>query len=831
MLGNTRLAARPLPSAASLVQRPPAYRPRRQRAAFPCASAAPRIEPASNTQTDTSSSPATEASAEAASVDADAAAASSPSPFLAAVASRTGTGTTNINNSPSAPTTAASPAAPATPPAAAPAVAPSADRAAPSGRPQKMRLRAILDIEAGPPRITPLLLDAETPIDHTTVGTVLPEGTGDRSHLPLMLYLPGIDGSGLAASRQFPSLLQKFDMRTLVTPIQDRTAFPELVKIVADYLRQHVPAYSPTRPVYVLGESFGGLLALAVAAEVPALVDRLVLVNPATSFSSSLWPLIGPLLPQVPRELYRALPLALAPVLGNPINLLLAGIDSTPGASVRQQAASLVDTAVNLLQQLPALAEILPAETLAWKLELLREGGLAVEGLLPRIQQRCFLLVGDQDRLIPSGEEGPRLQRALPRAQLRVEKGRSHALLQEGGVDLSAILEAEGFYTPVRRMSAPISKRSAAGFGVAAPIELPTPGEIDRYAERTTAIGRRLSSPVFMSTGADGRRCLGLGQVPSGRPLLLVGNHQTLALDLGVITEQFLREQGVLPRGLAHPVIFAQAMEGTEGSGEAGSAAASSSSSSGSSSSSNGLPSWDPIATFGAALQGMQGSSSSSRRSDTGGGSNTFRDFMTTFGAVPVSGFNMHRLLAAGETVLLFPGGVREAYKGRGEDYQLFWPERSEFIRMAARFGATIVPFAAVGVDDSLEILADSRQLEAMPIVGDMLRRRGGGLPQARQGVSAAAAEAESFVAPLAVPKLPPNRLYFLFQQPIQTSPEDVKDRERCDELYRQTKQSVQEGLSWLQQQRQRDPYKDFLPRQLYEAAYRGRQAPTFPLH
>lgn len=35
-----------------------------------------------------------------------------------------------------------------------------------------------------------------------------------------------------------------------------------------------------------------------------------------------------------------------------------------------------------------------------------------------------------QDLLIPSAREGPRLQRALPRAQLRVEKGRSHALLQ-----------------------------------------------------------------------------------------------------------------------------------------------------------------------------------------------------------------------------------------------------------------------------------------------------------------------------------------------------------------------------------------------------------------
>lgn len=50
---------------------------------------------------------------------------------------------------------------------------------------------------------------------------------------------------------------------------------------------------------------------------------------------------------------------------------------------------------------------------------------------------------------------------------------------------------------------------------------------------------------------------------------------------------------------------------------------------------------------------------------------------------------------------------------------------------MAARFGATIVPFAAVGVDDSLNILADGSQLEAMPVVGDMLRRRAGAVPQA----------------------------------------------------------------------------------------------------
>lgn len=43
-------------------------------------------------------------------------------------------------------------------------------------------------------------------------------------------------------------------------------------------------------------------------------------------------------------------------------------------------------------------------------------------------------------------------------------------------------------------------------------------------------------------------------------------------------------------------------------------------------------------------------------------------------------------------------------YNWQGEEYELFWPNQPEFVRMAARFGATIVPFAAVGEDDLLEV-------------------------------------------------------------------------------------------------------------------------------
>ena len=66
-------------------------------------------------------------------------------------------------------------------------------------------------------------------------------------------------------------------------------------------MEQMVKQSPPERPVYLLGESFGGVLALAVAEARPDLVDRVVLVNPATSFPRSLWPMLGPFLPQVPK--------------------------------------------------------------------------------------------------------------------------------------------------------------------------------------------------------------------------------------------------------------------------------------------------------------------------------------------------------------------------------------------------------------------------------------------------------------------------------------------------------------------------------------------------
>ena len=63
---------------------------------------------------------------------------------------------------------------------------------------------------------------------------------------------------------------------------------------------------------------------------------------------------------------------------------------------------------------------------------------------------------------------------------------------------------------------------------------------------------------MFFSTKANGAVVQGIDAVPlgtKGAPVLLVGNHQTLAPDLGFLVQEFIRERGTLIRGLAHPVV------------------------------------------------------------------------------------------------------------------------------------------------------------------------------------------------------------------------------------------------------------------------------------
>ncbi|KAJ0113473.1 hypothetical protein Patl1_03104 [Pistacia atlantica] len=85
-------------------------------------------------------------------------------------------------------------------------------------------------------------------------------------------------------------------------------------------------------------------------------------------------------------------------------------------------------------------------------------------------------------------------------------------------------------------------------------------------------------------------------------------------------------------------------------------------------------------------------------------------DAIAMTGAVPVLANNFYKLLSSKSHILLYPGGLREALHRKGEEYKLFWPKQPEFIRMAAIFGAKIIPFGVVGEDDLSEVSSKRSQ-------------------------------------------------------------------------------------------------------------------------
>jgi 1-acyl-sn-glycerol-3-phosphate acyltransferase len=245
--------------------------------------------------------------------------------------------------------------------------------------------------------------------------------------------------------------------------------------------------------------------------------------------------------------------------------------------------------------------------------------------------------------------------------------------------------------------------------------------------------------------------------------LLLVGNHQLYGFDGPLLLEEMLRERGLLLSALVYPPLLART---------------------------------SPLAPFPYPLPGT---------------AETFE----RFGAVPASARNLYRELSQGRSVLLFPGGGREVFKRKGEDYTLFWPDEPDVVRLASRLNATIVPFSGLGGDESFAIAADSDELLRAPIVGDFFRPRVETLPSL--------VEDDLFLPPFGA--VLPTRYYFAFGEPIPTDELAADDAAGIQRVYQQLQRSVLEGIDELRRLRDSDPYADFARRTAFELS-NGAQAP-----
>ena len=224
--------------------------------------------------------------------------------------------------------------------------------------------------------------------------------------------MPGIDGTGQLFYRQIPGLERRFAVST--TRLRDDAA--SMDELVAD-LHAEVGRVTPgSERVTLIGESFGGAVALSYALAYPARVERLVILNSFAHFASPrrLW--LG-------YHLLRAMPWPMMRI----VRTLNAGRMHSPGTD-RSEIARFHD--------------LMRATTRAGYLSRLRIlQSYDLRDRLPSLGAPVLYLAADRDTLVPAVQQARLMSELSPQSSVRVLQGHGHSCLIAPDLDLAAIID------------------------------------------------------------------------------------------------------------------------------------------------------------------------------------------------------------------------------------------------------------------------------------------------------------------------------------------------------------------------------------------------------
>ncbi|KAF3485887.1 hypothetical protein F2Q69_00055852, partial [Brassica cretica] len=408
------------------------------------------------------------------------------------------------------------------------------------------------------------------------------------------------------------------------------------------------------------------------------------------------------------------------------------------------------------------LSRLFPKDTLLWKVELLKSAVTSANAHIYAVRAETLILLSGRDQWLLKEEDINRYSITLPKCIVRKLKDNGHFLFFEEGVDLVNIIKCTNLY------------RRGKSHDHLSDYIMPTRYELKKQLDDHKLL-IDATSPVYLSTLEDGKIVRGFEGLPSEGPVLYVGYHMLLGLELGPMITQVLKERNIHLRGMAHPMLFINSE-----------------------------------VTF----------------VDT-----QMLDKYKILGGVPVSNFNIYKLLQAKSHVLLYPGGIREALHRKGEEYKLFWPEQQEFVRVASKFGAKIVPFGVVGEDDICKLVLDGDDQRNIPILKQFMEEATKQAGNLREGDETELGNQDCYLPGL-LPKIP-GRFYYYFGKPIETEgkEQELRDKEKAQEFYLQVKSEVEQCIAYLKMKREGDPYRHLLPRMMYQASHGfSSEIPTFDL-
>jgi pimeloyl-ACP methyl ester carboxylesterase len=369
-----------------------------------------------------------------------------------------------------------------------------------------------------------------------------PSATGTKK--PIGLYIPGLEGYGISAFRnQFDDLADNFELWRLAIQPNDRTPFTEIVQVIAQFV-EDVAADANGRPIVLIGESCGGLLAAATALRLQReqkkagktsspLLQGLVLVNPATSIEQTNWDTLVPIMASLDTNVGRnstsdalnayeiggSLLLSYLIPDGDQIRRILDVILGLPELDFPvtdpDQIKEIKKAAV---EGFKGTGEKLPGDMLKHRVNWLAVGAPIVNARLAELDLQTLVLVGKEDKLLPSFSEADRLVRTLPNCEKLVVAVRGHFVLDENVNLTEAIL-----FSKIDPMKWKETKKK---YDIVLDWKIPGPKKIASAIESVKPF-RIAHSPVFMSTDKNSKRWMGLSKIPKqDGPVLFVANHQ-----------------------------------------------------------------------------------------------------------------------------------------------------------------------------------------------------------------------------------------------------------------------------------------------------------------
>lgn len=228
---------------------------------------------------------------------------------------------------------------------------------------------------------------------------------------PLLIYIAGLDGTGGLFYKQALPLMRSRRVVTFRSRDGGRFTYEDLTDDLAAIIRD-----LGEKQATILGESFGGTVALSFALRYPKMVERLVVINSFPRFRNRFAIKLGAMLAS-------GMPFRLLWPVRRAANLLGLLVDG-----VSREDRRIFWNVIRTVS----------GEAYTRRLHLIAE--LDLEDRLSEIRAPALFIAGDRDLLIPSVKEAHAMAARMPNATVKIMKGTGHACLLGNRVRLAELL-------------------------------------------------------------------------------------------------------------------------------------------------------------------------------------------------------------------------------------------------------------------------------------------------------------------------------------------------------------------------------------------------------